>query len=90
MPSTPDRAMRSLTDAGDVRRALAERRVMHQKNEALEARASALYEELRLLSTEALQARCNENAQVDYPLTSRAAMIADIIEYEEGQCPPTP
>ena len=55
--SLPDRALRGLTDAGEVRRALDERRVMHHRDEARANWASELYEELRELSTAELVER---------------------------------
>lgn len=80
MSSLPDRVMRELTDAGDVRRALDTRRVMHDRDLELEVRRSELYEELRKLSTAELVARAyvlSRHVQV-----ARAALIADIIDRE--------
>lgn len=83
MPSTPERAFRALTDAGDVRRAVSMRRVMHDRDDELAGRRSALYEELRLLTDQELV----ERAGVASP---RQVLIATIIEKETSLCPPTP
>ena len=83
---TPDRAMRDLTDVGDVRRALDTRRVMHDRDEELASRRSKLYEKLRLLTNDELAARLVDLAEdmaVEY--SSRQVLIADIIELEESQ-----
>ena len=77
MPSLPDRVMHSLTDAGEVRHALGERRVLHRKDEEREARASALYENLRVLSLVELAELAGHEG-------TRAGLMADIIEKEVG------
>jgi hypothetical protein len=74
--SLPDRAIRELTDAGEVRRALDERRVMHHRVEARILRASELYEELRQLSTAELVERAGGSTM------ARAVLIAEIIDKE--------
>jgi hypothetical protein len=70
--------MRALTDVGDVRRALEQRRVMHDRDEEAAGRASALYEELRLLSNDELVGRLA--AFSGSPGLARAGLIAEIIE----------
>jgi len=77
MPTFPSRAMRELTDAGDVRRAIDTRRVMHDRDLDYESRASALYEELRTLSTDDLRIRSMNAAG-----SSRVVMIAEIVARE--------
>ena len=82
---TPDRAMRDLTDANDVRRALDTRRVMHDRDEEASSRASARYEELRLLDMPGL---VNHARAIGLPCDSslpRAVLITDILEKEESQ-----
>lgn len=76
MPTFPTRAMRELTDAGDVRRAMDTRRVMHNRDDDRTTRASALYEELRLLDDATL-------ASLAGFVASRVVMIADIIERDD-------
>lgn len=84
---TPDRAMRDLTDVGDVRRALDTRRVMHDRDEEAACRRSALYEELRLLTNDELAARLVELAgDMAAHYGPRQVLIADIIDkLEESQ-----
>ena len=86
MPSFPSRAMRELTDTGDVRRAIDTRRVMHDRDDERATRASALYEELRLMTVPELIARAT-GLRIEHALVfARAALIGDIIEAE---VPPT-
>ena len=85
MSSTPDRAMRALTDVGDVRRALEQRRVMHDRDEEAAERASALYEELRTLSGADLAVRAGAESTAIATGMARAVLIADIIEKETSQ-----
>jgi hypothetical protein len=82
MPSFPSRAMRGLSDVGDVRRAIGTRRVMHDRDDDRARRASALYEELRLMTVDELIARAT-GLRIDHALVvARAALIGDIIEAE--------
>ena len=80
MSTFPGRAMRELTDAGDVRRAIDTRRVMHDRDDDRTTRASALYEQLRVMTNAELTVRHPDpHAAMSM---SRAAMIADIVDAE--------
>jgi len=87
MPSFPSRAMRGLSDVGDVRRAIGTRRVMHDRDDGRASRASALYEELRLLRKDDLYRRAGVTSPRGHPrgaysTYSRQQLIADIVERE--------
>lgn len=83
MPSPITRAMQTLSDAGDVRRAAEMPRVGSTRDRSREVRANELYEELRCLDRARLLERAD---QIGVPLVarlSRQALIASLIEAME-------